>query len=101
MSIALKFGVSVNQLFFWNRHLIPMPATGGPIADHALSRDLPAGLELCVLPKTCLTSFGPNQPVSFLDESSPPGQGGWWADRPQVDKPEFNVGVPEGGIPRW
>jgi len=101
MSIALKFGVSINQIFFWNKHLVPMPETGDGMDPTGLSRDLPPGLELCVLPKTCLTTFGDNQPLNFLHESSPPGEGGWWSDAPMVDVNEFEVGIPEGGIPRW
>mmetsp|Transcript_27801 Transcript_27801/g.70026 ORF Transcript_27801/g.70026 Transcript_27801/m.70026 type:complete len:344 (-) Transcript_27801:209-1240(-) len=101
MSIALKFGVSINQIFFWNRHLVAMPETGDGMDSTGLSRDLPTGLELCVLPKTCLTSFGDNQPLNFLQESSPAGEGGWWSDAPMVSADEFEVGIPEGGIPQW
>ncbi len=49
-----------------------------------LSRLLPIGHELCILPKTCLNTFGDAQPVYELGESFQPGHGGSWADPPQV-----------------
>jgi len=102
MSIALKFGVSINQIFGWNPFLEPMPFTGGRLEDRTgMTRDLPPGLDLCILPKTCLTTFGDNQPLNFLSESSLPGEGGWWSDARQVSTEPFQVGIPEGGVPQW
>ena len=36
-----------------------------------LARLLPVGHELCILPKTCLNSFGANQPVYDLGDRAP------------------------------
>jgi len=83
ISIALKFGVSVNQLYVWNQHLAPLPDLGGPGDKAYLSRDLQVDTDLCVLPKTCLNSFGGRQPVYNLDEISTM-HGGSWVDTPQV-----------------
>jgi hypothetical protein len=49
-----------------------------------LSRLLPIGHELCILPKTCLNTFGDKQPVYELGEAFQLGHGGSWADPPQV-----------------
>jgi hypothetical protein len=32
VALALKFGVSVNQIFFWNPHLVPLPDLGGKVS---------------------------------------------------------------------
>jgi len=32
VALALKFGVSVNQIFYWNPHLVPLPDLGGKVA---------------------------------------------------------------------
>ena len=83
VALALKFGVSVNQIFFWNPHLVPLPDLGGKGDRDFLSRLLPIGHELCILPKTCLNSFGDSQPVYNLGDTSD-GAGGSWSDPPQV-----------------
>ena len=67
-----------------------------------LSRLLPIGHELCILPKTCLNTFGASQPVYGLGEAFEPGQGGSWSDPPQVlptalDFKDVNYG-PGGGL---
>jgi hypothetical protein len=49
-----------------------------------LSRLLPIGHELCILPKTCLNTFRDKQPVYELGEAFQLGHGGSWADPPQV-----------------
>mmetsp|Transcript_5607 Transcript_5607/g.13101 ORF Transcript_5607/g.13101 Transcript_5607/m.13101 type:complete len:333 (+) Transcript_5607:158-1156(+) len=82
-AIALRFGVTVNQLYYWNQHLVPLPDNGGVGPNAFLSRQLPAGLELCVSPKTCLDSFGPRQPLYYAGDGEEEGGGGW-ADPPQV-----------------
>lgn len=84
ISIALKFGVSVNQLLFWNKHLTSQ-ADSNPTSSNHMSRVIKPGDVLCVLPKTCYNSFGPNQPVFLLGESFPEGQGGSWLDPLQVE----------------
>ena len=84
VALALKFGVSVNQIFFWNPHLAPLSDLGGKGEKDYLSRLLPIGHQLCILPKTCLNTFGPQQPIYDLGEAYEPGHGGWWSDPPQV-----------------
>ena len=79
--VALRFGVSVNQLYLWNPHLLPLPDTGDPGPRRQLSRDLPVGLDLCLAPKTCLDSFGSRQPVYYASDGRADGGGGW-ADPP-------------------
>lgn len=86
ISIALKFGVSVNQLLFWNKQLTSLPDSNPTSANH-MSRTLLPGHLLCVLPKTCANSFGSSQPVFELGENLPPGQGGSWLDPLQVAAP--------------
>lgn len=102
VALALKFGVSVNQIFYWNPHLVPLPDLGGKGDKDFLSRLLPIGHELCILPKTCLNTFGASQPVYGLGEAFEPGQGGSWSDPPQVlptalDFTDVNYG-PGGGL---
>jgi len=102
VALALKFGVSVNQIFFWNPHLVPLPDLGGKEDRDYLSRLLPIGHELCILPKTCLSTFGDKQPVYELGEAFQAGHGGSWADPPQVvptvlDLEDVNYG-PGGGF---
>jgi hypothetical protein len=42
VALALKFGVSVNQIFFWNPHLVPLPDLGGKVASPPIPCTLPA-----------------------------------------------------------
>jgi len=37
VALALKFGVSVNQIFFWNPHLVPLSDLGGKVFFPSLS----------------------------------------------------------------
>jgi len=84
MSVALKFGVSVNQIFYWNKFLRPLEDT---VSDNnnTMSREVAVGQLLCVLPKTCYNSFADQQPVfNQIEVGLKPSQGGGWADPHQV-----------------
>lgn len=76
MSIALKLGITVNQIFFWNKQLV---LTQDPIGSMA------EGTMLCVLPKTCYNSFGKDQVVFNQREIYTPIEGGAWSDPFQID----------------
>jgi LysM repeat protein len=48
VALALKFGVSVNQIFFWNPHLVPLPDLGGKVSlARSLARTHPPTHERC------------------------------------------------------
>mmetsp|Transcript_45673 Transcript_45673/g.108252 ORF Transcript_45673/g.108252 Transcript_45673/m.108252 type:complete len:335 (-) Transcript_45673:60-1064(-) len=84
MSVALKFGVSVNQLFYWNKYLRPMEDTVSE-NNNTMSREVGVGHQLCVLPKTCYNSFADQQPVfNQIEVGLKPSKGGAWADPKQV-----------------
>jgi len=68
----------------YSRTGTPLPWTHAQADKDYLSRLLPIGHELCILPKTCLNTFGDAQPVYELGEAFEPGHGGSWADPPQV-----------------
>lgn len=74
MSIALKFGVTVNQLFKWNGFM-RNELDSMPESPNHMSRALTLGQVMCVLPKTCHNSFGGSQPV-FTHWEVQPGEGG-------------------------
>lgn len=74
MSIALKFGVTVNTLFMWNGHLRNQ-LNSMPESPNKMSRALTIGQQLCVLPKTCQSSYGGVQPV-FTEWEVSPAAGG-------------------------
>mmetsp|Transcript_22126 Transcript_22126/g.44775 ORF Transcript_22126/g.44775 Transcript_22126/m.44775 type:complete len:342 (+) Transcript_22126:318-1343(+) len=91
MSVALKFGVSVNQLFYWNKYLRPLEDTVSE-NENPMSREVAVGHKLCVLPKTCYNSFVDQQPVfNQMEVGLKPSQGGGWADPPQVHAAEPQV----------
>ena len=80
ISIALKMGVTVNQLFFWNKHLALVQEP---------MKSMPEGSKICVLPKTCFNSFGDEQVVFNHREIYHPVEGGAWQDPYQVDPQVF------------
>jgi len=63
----------------------PLPRECTP-RDEDMIVDAQVATDLCVLPKTCLNSFGGLQPVYNLDELSAM-HGGSWVDPPQVPPP--------------
>eukprot|EP00802_Teleaulax_amphioxeia_P014289 Tamp_14351.p1 GENE.Tamp_14351~~Tamp_14351.p1 ORF type:complete len:388 (-),score=80.65 Tamp_14351:470-1591(-) len=86
MSIALKFGVTVNQLFMWNGNMRSALDTMPESPNH-MSRALTIGQVFCVLPKTCHNSFEGSQPVfSHLEVQHFPGaqhlEWNWLVDPP-------------------
>mmetsp|Transcript_22461 Transcript_22461/g.50614 ORF Transcript_22461/g.50614 Transcript_22461/m.50614 type:complete len:344 (+) Transcript_22461:218-1249(+) len=74
MSLATKFGVTVNQLLFWNQFL---RSTASYASDGSiqLSQSISPGQLLCILPKTCYNSFGGAQPI-FSQREVTQGFGG-------------------------
>lgn len=88
ISIALKMGVTVNQLFFWNKHLA--------LAQEPM-KSMPEGSMLCVLPKTCSNSFGQEQVVFNQREIHTVVEGGAWQDPYQVDPQVFADADPRLG----
>jgi len=85
MQVAVKLGVSVNQLLFWNKHLSQLQE---PLA--AIS----PGTMLCTMPKTCFNTFGPNQIVFNHRERFSDKEGGAWSDPYQIDKEIFTDADP-------
>lgn len=52
MSVAAKFGVTVNSIFRWNPYLTALSDTSSG-RNNKYSRQIPAGHEVCVLPNVC------------------------------------------------
>uniref|UniRef100_A0A7S0VIM3 LysM domain-containing protein n=1 Tax=Hemiselmis tepida TaxID=464990 RepID=A0A7S0VIM3_9CRYP len=85
MQVAVKLGVSVNQLLYWNKHLSLLQ---DPLASIA------PGTILCTMPKTCFNTFGPNQIVFNHRERFSDKEGGAWSDPYQIDEEIFTEADP-------
>jgi len=85
MQVAVKLGVSVNQLLFWNKHLAQLQDPLGAIT---------AGTVLCTMPKTCFNTFGPRQIVFNHRERFTDREGGAWSDPYQIDQQVYTDADP-------